>query len=55
MDGNHKVNQLSLINSSLKNVYCDTPLFNYGIIRLIKFVSQFESGFMEWILSLIHD
>ena len=40
------MNLLSLINVPLEVVYCSTTLSNYGSIRLKRFVSLFQQGFI---------
>ena len=45
---NCETNLLSLINLSLRNVYCSITLSNHGVVRLKRFVSQFTCKLCNW-------
>jgi len=48
----YETNLLSLIKTSLEDVYCSITLSNFDLIRLDRFVTSFNPIVMEWVLLL---
>lgn len=47
------MNLLIIINSSLKDVYCSTTLFNHDLIRFHRFVSRIYPDYeIDFIINL---